>query len=188
MKQMKNNSLGNNSRTVRGNFMKICLLLIGIAFGIGTSAFAGEREKRVNLGMGLLYENGMDVTLGYEIENAYHHAWELFANGYLQWKTCGDCGHICPDSFWRNYRSWNLGAAYKPCVSRGKNRYGSFRLGGSLGSDSHQVIGGIHAGYEHNYRLRGGWQLYWQVKSDLMINGNDLFRTGIVLGIKLPVK
>ena len=62
------------------------------------------------------------------------------------------------------------------------------RFGGSLGSDTHRVLGGVHAGYEHNYRLRGGWQVYWQVKSDLMIKGKDLFRTGIVLGVKLPVK
>ena len=70
---------------------------------------------------------------------------------------------------------------------RGRNHYGSFRFGGSLGSDTHRVLGGVHAGYEHNYRL-GGWQVYWQVKSDLMIKGKDLFRTGIVLGVKLPVK
>jgi len=30
--------------------------------------------------------------------------------------------------------------------------------------------------------------LYWQVKSDLMIKGRDLFRTGVVLGFKIPVK
>jgi len=26
------------------------------------------------------------------------------------------------------------------------------------------------------------------VKSDLMIGGEDLFRTGVVIGVKLPVK
>ena len=44
----------------------------------------------------------------------------------------------------------------------------------------------VHAGYEHNYSLRKGWQIYWQVKTDLCINGKDLFRTGIVLGFKIP--
>jgi hypothetical protein len=48
-------------------------------------------------------------------------------------------------------------------------------------------LGGIHLGYEHNYVLRGGWQLFCQVKTDLMIKGEDLFRTGIVLGVKLPL-
>lgn len=168
--------------------MKKILLTMIAVLALGTTAMAGEHDKRLSLGVGLLYENGLDATISYELENAYHNAWEFFANGYIKWDECESCGHVCPDSFWKNYRSWGLGIAYKPCVTRGRNNYGNFRFGGSLGSDTHKVLGGIHAGYEHNYRLRGGWQLYWQVKSDLMIKGEDLFRTGIVLGIKLPVK
>lgn len=166
---------------------KILMILIAV-LAMSATAFAGDRDGRVSFGIGLLYENGLDATIGYERENAYHNAWEIFANGYVKWDKCADCGHVCPDSFWKNYRSWSIGAAYKPCVVRGRNHYGSFRFGGSLGSDTRKVLGGIHAGYEHNYRLRGGWQVYWQVKSDLMIKGRDLFRTGIVLGVKLPVK
>ena len=168
--------------------MKKILMILVAVLAVSATAFAGYRDGRVSLGVGLLYENGLDATISYERENAYHNAWEFFANGYLKWDKCASCGHVCPDSFWKNYRSWSIGAAYKPCVVRGRNHYGSFRFGGSLGSDTHRVLGGVHAGYEHNYRLRGGWQVYWQVKSDLMIKGKDLFRTGIVLGVKLPVK
>ena len=168
--------------------MKKILMIIVAVLAVSATAFAGDRDGRVSFGIGLLYENGLDATLSYERENAYHNAWEFFANGYLKWDKCASCGHVCPDSFWKNYRSWSIGAAYKPCVVRGRNHYGSFRFGGSLGSDTPKVLGGVHAGYEHNYRLRGGWQVYWQVKSDLMIKGKDLFRTGIVLGVKLPVK
>ena len=166
---------------------KILMILVAV-LAVSATAFAGDRDGRVSFSIGLLYENGLDATLSYERENAYHNAWEFFAHGYLKWDKCASCGHVCPDSFWKNYRSWSIGAAYKPCVVRGRNHYGSFRFGGSLGSDTHRVLGGVHAGYEHNYRLRGGWQVYWQVKSDLMIKGKDLFRTGIVLGVKLPVK
>lgn len=168
--------------------MKKILMIFVAVLAVSATAFAGDRDGRVSFGVGLLYENGLDATLSYERENAYHNAWEFFANGYLKWDKCASCGHVCPDSFWKNYRSWSIGGAYKPCVVRGRNHYGSFRFGGSLGSDTHRVLGGVHAGYEHNYRLRGGWQVYWQVKSDLMIKGKDLFRTGIVLGVKLPVK
>lgn len=168
--------------------MKRILMIIVAVLAVSATAFAGDRDGRVSFGVGLLYENGLDATISYEHENAYHNAWEFFANGYLKWDKCASCGHVCPDSFWKDYRSWSIGAAYKPCVVRCRNHYGSFRFGGSLGSDTHRVLGGVHAGYEHNYRLRGGWQVYWQVKSDLMIKGKDLFRTGIVLGVKLPVK
>lgn len=168
--------------------MRKILMLLVVALTMSTTAMAGDRDGRVGLGVGLLYENGLDATLSYERECSYHNAWEFFANGYVKWTECASCGHICPDSFWKNYRSWSIGVAYKPCVSRGRNHYGSFRFGGSLGSDTHDVLGGVHVGYEHNYRLRSGVQLYWQVKSDVMIKGEDLFRTGIVLGIKLPTK
>lgn len=168
--------------------MKRILMILVAVLTVSATAFAGDRDRRVSFGVGLLYENGLDATLSYERENAYHNAWEFFANGYLKWDKCASCGHVCPDSFWKNYRSWSIGASYKPCVVRGRNHYGSFRFGGSLGSDTHRFLGGVHAGYEHNYRLRGGWQVYWQVKSDLMIKGKDLFRTGIVLGVKLPAK
>ena len=51
-----------------------------------------------------------------------------------------------------------------------------------------EVPCGLHFGYEHNYVLRAGWTLYWQVKGDVMIKGADVLRTGVALGIKLPIK
>ena len=56
------------------------------------------------------------------------------------------------------------------------------------GSKSRDFSSGIHVGYEHNYALRKGWKLFWQAKCDLMIKGEDLFRTGIVIGVKIPTK
>ena len=107
---------------------------------------------------------------------------------YLKWTECKSWGHICQESFWRNYRTYGFGVAYKPCVVRGRNHYGNLRIGASAGSDTNKFLAGIHVGYEHNYELRSGWTLYWQVKSDMMIKGADLLRTGIVLGVKLPIK
>ena len=128
------------------------------------------------------------MTLSYEHETRYHNAWEYFANGYIKWDECASCGHVCPESFWNNYRSYGFGIAYKPCLARGRNHHGNMRIGASGGSDTHDFMGGIHLGYEHNYTLRHGWKLFWQVKTDVMIKGEDLFRTGIVMGVKLPVK
>ncbi len=134
------------------------LLLAVMSIGI---ANATENDKKFTMNVGLLYENGLDLTIGYELERANHNAWEFFANGYLKWDDCASCGHVCPKSFWKNYRSWGVGAAYKPCVYRGRNHYGNFRFGGSLGSDTHRVLGGIHAGFQHSYVLKGGVELYW---------------------------
>ena len=110
--------------------------------------------------------------------------------GFCQWlhsmeQMCS-CGHICRIIL-EKLSSYGFGAAYKPCVVRGRNHHGNIRIGASIGSDTRHFMGGFHLGYEHNYVLQGGWCLFWQVKTDLMIKGEDLFRTGIVLGVKLPL-
>ena len=164
--------------------MKKLMLLFAIMLTTVT-AFAQRNSNRVSVGVGCLYARGLDLTVAYEHETQYHNAWEYFANGYIKWDECKSCGHVCPDSFWKNYRSYGFGVAYKPCVNRGRNHHGNLRLGASAGSDTDRFLGGIHLGYEHDYAMRGGWKIFWQVKTDLMIKGEDLFRTGIVLGVKL---
>ena len=107
--------------------MRKTLILMFACMCLAFSANAQRNSGRLSLGVGLLYRNGMDVTFSYEHEMNYRHAWEFFANGYLQWAECGPCGHICPESFWRNYRTYGFGVAYKPCVVRGRNHYGNLR-------------------------------------------------------------
>lgn len=156
--------------------MKKILLSMIAAVCLSASAFAQAHSERISLGVGLLYENGLDATLSWEHETNYHNAWEYFVNGYLKWDECASCGHICPDSFWKNYRTWGVGAAYKPCVVRGRNHYGNVRIGASVGSNTDKFLGGFHVGYEHNFALRKGWVLYVQAKCDLMVpDREDLF-------------
>lgn len=168
--------------------MKKILILCVVLFGLLSPLAASDGEKFFQVGTGILYQRGWDLTVGIEQETRYHNAWEYFGNVYLKWEECASCGHVCPESFWKSYNTWALGVAYKPALVRKRNSVGRARLGASLGSDRHELLGGVHVGYEQNYALRNGMVLYWQVKSDLMINGKDLFRTGLVLGIKLPFK
>ena len=166
--------------------MKRILYTLAIML-VGITANAQSNSNRISLGVGCLYERGLDATLSWEHETKYHNAWECFVNGYIKWDDCPDCGHVCPESFWNNYRTWSVGIAYKPCVSRGRNNHGNLRIGASAGSNTNDFLGGFHVGYEHSYALRKGWQLYWQAKCDLLVpNKEDLFRTGIVLGFKIP--
>lgn len=170
----------------RQNVIKAVLMSILISCMTGV-AQAQTYGNHLVLGLGALYERGFDATLSMEHETKYHHAWEYFINGYIQWDKCVSCGHVCPHSFWHEYRTWGVGVAYKPCVSRGRNHYGNLRIGASAGSNTDDFLGGVHAGYEHSYSLHKGWMLYWQAKCDLMLpNRNDLFRTGVVIGIKIP--
>lgn len=165
---------------------KILFALVAI-FATANMAIADDHRSHLSLGTNILYERGWDATLSYEYSTSYHNAWEFFGNVYLKWDDCESCGHVCPDSFWKNYRSWTLGTAYKPCVVRNRNNHGNIRAGFMLGSDTDRFIGGFTLGYEHSYSLKGGWELFWNVKSDLVIKGEDLFRTGVGIGVKLPL-
>src|SRR5574344_155114 len=164
--------------------MKKVILMAMLFIVTLTSSHAQDGSNRISLSTGVLYERGLDLTLSYEHETKYHNAWEYFGNVYLKWDECASCGHVCPDSFWKNYRTYDFGIVYKPCVVRGRNNHGNVRIGVSVGSDTDKVIGGIHVGYEHSYAFRSGWQIFWQVKTDIMIKGLDTFRTGAALGIK----
>ncbi len=168
--------------------MKKYLLVALVSIGMASGALASDRTTRVGLSTALLYERGWDASLLVERETRYHNAWEYFANVYLKWEDCPSCGHVCPESFWHSYNTWNIGFTYKPMVHRSRNLAGRVRIGASLGSDTDEVIGGIHLGYEQDYMLRHGLVLFWQAKTDMIINGRDLFRTGLAIGIKIPFK
>ena len=139
------------------------------------------------LAVGASYERGLDATLSIERELKYHNAWEFFFTGYLQWDDDPLAGHVTKHSFWHSYNTWSVGLAYKPCVSRGRNHHGNLRLGASCGSDLDEFIGVVHVGYEHSYALMGGWELFFQLKEDVAICAKDLFRTGVALGVKVPL-
>ena len=76
--------------------MKKMMILVLACVCFVVNANAQRNSGRLSLGVGLLYENGMDATLAYEHEMNYRHAWEFFANGYVKWAECGSCGHVCP--------------------------------------------------------------------------------------------
>ena len=74
--------------------MKKTIILTIACMCLAVGAYAQRGSGRLSLGAGLLYKNGLDVTLAYEHEMNYRHAWEFFANGYLQWAECESCKHV----------------------------------------------------------------------------------------------
>lgn len=163
---------------------------IGLALalaGLCSAPASAQTDRHVMVGIGALYEHGLDATLSFEKEDGDGNAWEFFANGYLKYEKDPDAGHYTKDSFWKSYNTWALGVAYKPCVTHGRNHKGNVRIGASGGSDKSKFVSGIHVGYEHTYYLSGGWALFWQVKEDVMFHAEDRFRTGVELGIKVPM-
>lgn len=77
------------------------------------SAFAQSHGNHIMVGIGGSYPQGVEATLAYEHETEYHNAWEYFATAYLKYKKDEEAGHVTSDSFWHNYNTWTVGAAYK---------------------------------------------------------------------------
>lgn len=181
-------SFGDGGGRFSPRYYWIGVIIIVLCTFFASRAMAqSSNMNHLLLSVGASYERGLDATLAYEHETRYHNAWEYFAMGYLKYEDDPDAGHITKKSFWHSYNSWHIGIAYKPCVSRGRNHHGNVRIGISGGSDLDKFVGGIHAGYEHSFALRHGWELFFQVKEDFIIRGKDNFRTGIALGFKVPL-
>lgn len=168
-------------------FLAVVLLAV-----VAAMAKAQTYSDHINLGVGAYYERQLDGTFAYEHETKYHNSWEYFFNYSIKYDKDEEAGHYTKKSFWHSYNAWGLGIACKPCINRGRNHHGNLRLGASLGGAKEyegesKFHGDLHLGYEHSYQLRQGWHLYWQAKTDMSINGKDLLRVGVALGIKLPL-
>lgn len=163
------------------------IAILVIAFVCVGTLHAQSHGNHIMVGVGGSYPRGVEATIAYEHETEYHSAWEYFATGYLKYEEDPEAGHITNESFWHSYNTWTVGAAYKPCVSRGRNHHGNFRIGVSVGSDLDKVISAGHLGYEHTFNLYNGWGVFFQVKEDFVIRGKDKFRTGATIGVKIPL-
>ena len=86
--------------------MKKYILSLMMGLYVSVSSFAQSHIDRISAGVGALYQRGLDATISWEHETRYHNAWEYFINGYIKWDECASCGHVCPESFWNNYRTW----------------------------------------------------------------------------------
>ena len=157
------------------------IIMIAVVLLSTVLARAQDNSNRIGVGVGAFYRPAASATLFWEHETRYHNAWEFFATGSLKLDDIEDLG--------ANYRCWGVGAAWKPCVFRARNRFGSARIGVSLGAAPTDFLAGIHAGWQHSYALRRGWQFYWQAGVDVMLpRRDDLFRVGAGVGIKMPVR
>ena len=154
------------------------ILMIAVVLLSTVLVKAQDNSNRIGVGLGGFYRPAASATLFWEHETHYHNAWEFFAEGRVLFPD--DLSQV--SQLWDiSGKQWGVGAAWKPCVYRARNRYGSARIGVSLA--------GIHAGWQHSYAMRRGWQFYWQAGVDVMLpKRNDLFRVGAGIGIKMPVR
>ena len=161
---------------------QILTLIIAVAACIAP-AMAQNNWDRVGFGLGGGYSPMAETVLFWEHETSYHNAWEVFLSGSLS------LDHLRGNIWNDNAKAWGAGAAWKPCVVRSRNNYGSLRLAVMLGAAPREFSSGLTAGYQHSWVLRGGWQLYWQGGVTLTLpKRGDLFGVSSGVGVKMPVR
>ena len=143
----------------------VCLMIL-----CTVTATAQTHDDHIMIDIGASYPKGLD-----------------FASYYIKYDKDPEAGYVTKHSFWKSYNMWTIGLVYKPCVVRGRNYHGNLRIGAGGGSDLHQAAGVGTLGYEHTFNLYNGWSVFFQVKEDVTLKGEDLFRTGATLGVKIPL-
>ena len=116
--------------------------MIAVVLLTTVMANAQDNSNRIGVGFGAFYRPAASATLFWEHETHYHNAWEFFASGSMKLDDF--------ENLETNYRCWGVGAAWKPCVYRARDRCGSARIGVGVGAARTDFLAGIHAGWQHS--------------------------------------
>ena len=167
------------------NTMKKIIFLIMISF-ISLKSMAGDGDKFFNISGGWQWKNTVNAVVGLEFEGKYHNAYELYIDLATAYDKCPVCNKVCSDSFW-SYKTFGIGAAYKPTISRGKNSNLRWRFGADLGANRKGFQASIDIGLEYSYSFRNGMQVFVMQKNDFVFWTRDHFRNGLLVGVKFPI-
>lgn len=157
---------------------KIILWLL--AFIPAIVSYAGDGDKHISVNAGILAPYTLDATIGYEHPIGYGHAFEVYAEAGNHWQT-----PVC-HRFWKGY-FWDGGIIYKHRISRFKN--GRLRAVGGLqcGLDRQKIFFGVELGMEYNYIFPNSWEFSIRQKNTVNFLHGDIFRCGLMLGVKIPL-
>lgn len=162
------------------------IVILSLLFGL-IQVQAGEKDRYLGIHTGVMYPRIFNITASYELETAYHNAWEAYVDYATQWDECPDCEKVCMDSFWKERYSYAFGLAYKPAFKRGKNSVGRFRMGVDLGSCNRDFALGVELGFEYAMTLKNRVQLVLQQKNEVTFWGKPTFKNGLLVGIRFPL-
>lgn len=163
---------------------RIAFLVITLFFSL--KSMAGDGDKFFNISGGWQWKNTVNAVVGLEFEGKYHNAYELYIDLATAYDKCPVCNKVCSDSFW-SYKTFGIGAAYKPTISRGKNSNLRWRFGADLGANRKGVQASIDIGLEYSYSFRNGMQVFVMQKNDFVFWTRDHFRNGLLVGVKFPI-
>lgn len=164
---------------------KFVLLSIITLFSV-LCAHAGEGDEYIHLNAGLLFQNTLNASLGWEKELSYDNAIELFGEAGNRWEKDPECGKVCRKSFWKHYY-WDGGFLYKKSVKSWRNSSLRLYAGPVAGAYRGDYFFGVEGGFEFNYTFGSGVKFVFKQKNDVGFIHGDTFRNGFTIGIKVPL-
>ena len=135
-------------------------------------------ENRLTANAGFLFPSTLNATVGYEYQFSYGRAFEALGEIGDHWKSGNG-------QFWKGYY-WGGAILYKHQLKRFKNGKFSFRAGPALGAVQKEFYVGLEAGFEYDYVFANGLELALIQKNNVCFIHGDLFRNGLLVGIKIP--
>lgn len=78
------------------------------------------------------------------------------------------------------------GIVYKHRLVRYKNGMLRFRFGSQFGAVQKRFFIGLEGGFEYSYVFQNGWEFALIQKNNVNFLHGDMFRNGLLLGIKVP--
>lgn len=158
--------------------MKKILFLILMVWG--TLVSHAEEQQRLFANVGIFAPYTIDATVGYEIPFGYGNAFSVFGEAGNHWRT-----PVC-HNFWKGYY-WDGGVNYKHRIARFKN--GNLRLVGGMycGAVRDNFYFGNEVNIEYNHTFSNNWQITLTQRNCINYLHGDLFRNGIMIGLKIPL-
>ena len=166
--------------------MKKIILSLMLAFFLLPQAYAGEGDEFITINTGLLCQNTLNATFGYEKELKYDNDFEVFGEVGNRWAKDPECGKVCSKSFWKNYY-WNGGILYKKNLVRWKNSTLRLDLGPVAGAFRGDYFFGAEGSFEYSYTFVNGWKVALKQKNNVNFMHGDTFRNGLTIGVKIPL-
>lgn len=148
-------------------------------------SWAGEGDWYVGVGAGFLFNSTLNTQVTLEKELRNRNAMAFFMEAGDKWHRDPVCGKVCRDVFW-DYYYWGGGVEYKWALTQGRNSALRLVAGAELGSYRRDIFTAAEANFEWFYSFYNGIQLSITQKNQFSLLNGDMFRNGLLIGIKIP--
>jgi len=162
-----------------------------------TNANAQSGYKYVTVTGGYLIKplNGLTGTISLDFANKHHNVWSLFGEAYRAkyvqqllpdtiTKMMVNKTYLTKNSIRTNYL---VGALFKPIIVRSKNTSFRLKVGAGVGTDGKLLLIAPQGGFELSQAFWRGYEFVLQQNNSYVFFDAQRWRSGVALGVKIPL-